>query len=289
MDIMRSVTRMHNICMRTREDHNISALLQYTLSQNGNQTGQPQRQIATAIYTTTYPSASPGSLDHVRALLRDHDRGRHRVRPDDLREDGRVAHPQPPHAMHPQLRIHDARTLPARLRTHPARRRVVVSRGDVLADERVDVRVAEAFWHCQVRERVALLPDVLRDAHGEAHARAHRHEVLWVREVPQVDGRRCARVARDEADGPARFWADEREEVAVRAAAGRDNPRAVTGDVHEFDVGAVGGVCSIVVARVVLRDREGVVEELRGEEGGDVLEGEREQARAPDHPPEELC
>lgn len=89
-------------------------------------------------------------------------------------------------------------------------------------------------------------------------------------------------------DGPVRLWADERERVAVCPAAGCGDPCAVARDEHELDVRPVVWVRGVVVARIVLRDCEGVVEELDGEEGGDVLKAKPEEARANYHPPEEL-
>ena len=84
-----------------------------------------------------------------------------------------------------------------------------------------------------------------------------------------MDGRRDARISRYEADGPVRFGVCE--EVDVRAAGGRDDPRAVAGDVDRFARSR-----GVVVARIVLRDCQGVVEDLREQEGGDALEGEGE-------------
>lgn len=79
---------------------------------------------------TISPSAAgrravrPRRLHQVGALLADHVRGRHGVRPRNRGHDGAVYDPQPFHAVHPQLRIDHGVSVP--FRAHFTRAALVV-------------------------------------------------------------------------------------------------------------------------------------------------------------------
>ena len=178
----------------------------------------------------------PHCLDHIRTLLRDHDRRGHGMRANYFREDRRVANTKTLHAVHLQLRIHDARSRTISLEPHAAGRRIMEAGHGVLPDKAVDAFVAVDLRDKQVSERVTLLADVLGNAQRKAHPSAQRHVVLSVGEGPDVDGWSGACVARDQAHGTLRLWPDERDEEGESALPRCLYADAVDGYVHEFDV-----------------------------------------------------
>ena len=98
----------------------------------------------------------PLPLDHIGALLADHDHRRVDVPAGDGRHDGRVDHSQPVHTVHLQLRVHDGHGVAGR--AHLRRAAHVINRHGVLSYGTVPVLVREQCQMAAVRQRAAVKP-----------------------------------------------------------------------------------------------------------------------------------
>ena len=175
--------------------------------------------------------------DQLGRLLTDHDRRGVRVPGRHVRHDAGVGHPQPAHALHPQLGVDDV--------ADPAGRRLVVDGQRVVArhvlEQRVarrgaddvPVRLREPAWHDQRPEARA------GPARGQlerlAHHRHHDGHVVRVGEVVQRDDRRVGRVRAGQPDLPLGVRLDRVREQDHHLLVGRERRGRVleqVGGVH---------------------------------------------------------
>lgn len=204
-------------------------------------------------------SLKPAVLDHVAALLGDHDDRRVGVARGDDGHDRGVDDPEPVEPVHAQLGVdHRAGVVRG---AHPARARLVVLRPRLAANRALPVRVAAEREVLTAGDGRAVHPEAvplqgggLREPDGELDAVDEHGDIVGVRQVAREDPRVRERVVGGQAEEAAALGVQHGGEdvdraerhrvgVAVGALAHLPRPRARREEAaeEELDVGVVVG------------------------------------------------